>query len=144
VKLLESIFAKVWAGIKYPFTHSTAVIEICQEAFKDGSFLVEDRPQIVALFEGTVSKLEALGPDALAALAGDGVNFVADAKAIADTQAFFVYVKSTLFPGLEQIYNKLKANELASEGTSPAAVPAGVAKEAPATTAANSGVVVHT
>ena len=67
-------------------------------------------PSLKANIALLLTKAEAIASASTAVAAGDGVNFAADATAVADIGAFFTFVKATIVPELETAYAAIKTD----------------------------------
>ncbi len=114
--------------VEAPFTNAKKVEQVF-EGIEKG---IVDAPEAKTLVVGLVQQFEALGPDGLAAITGEGMNFVADEKTFADAVNVFKYFKNTFVPGIEKIYADVKADVTGSTSTAAAAAPAASTSGAPA------------
>jgi hypothetical protein len=89
-----------------------------------------DYPKTEAALSHTVTLIEGLSPDVIAAIAANGFNLPDDLKAGADIQGLFSYIKDTLFPTIEGDYA-----DFAKDAKTPAAAPAAAAPVAAAVAA---------
>jgi uncharacterized protein YbjQ (UPF0145 family) len=78
---------------------------------------IKDSPQLKAALTELVTKAEAIGADAVVDAAGKGINLAADAKTLADAEAFFTWIISTLVPLVESVYSEVKTDLTATNTT---------------------------
>ncbi len=71
---------------------------------------IKDQPELKATLTTLVQKAEAIGTDAVTDVAGKGLNLAADAKTLADAEAFFAWIISTLVPLIESVYTEVKTD----------------------------------
>jgi hypothetical protein len=123
-----SFFKKLLHVVEVPLT-SVKKIEQIFEAVDQG---IASAPEAKTLITGLVKQFETISPDVVSAIAGDGVNIVADEKSLADVSGLFSYFKNTFVPGIEQVYQAIKADLTGYAAPAPAPAPAAVAEPAPA------------
>jgi hypothetical protein len=68
---------------------------------------IADQPELKATLTTLVQKAEAIGADAVSDVAGKGLDLTADAKTVADFEAFLTWIKATLVPQIESIYGQI-------------------------------------
>jgi hypothetical protein len=129
-----SFLKKLLHVVEAPFTNAKKLEQVFEAVDKG----IVEAPQAKTLVVGLVQQFETISPDAIAAIAGEGVNVPADEKTLADVAALFSYFKNTFVPGLEAIYKSVK-----SELTGDVALPAAAAstQQPPPAPVQNTGAV---
>jgi len=100
---LEHIGEDVVKVIEFPITFAEKATKILATA-------EQLDPSLKANIALLLTKAEAIASASTAVAAGDGVNFAADATAVADIGAFFTFVKATIVPELETAYAAIKTD----------------------------------
>jgi len=131
---VANFFKKLLHVVEAPFTYAKKIGQILEGVEKG----LVDAPEAKTLVVGLVQQFEAISPDAVAAIAGDGANFAAEEKTVGDIVNLFNYFKNTFVPGVEQIYADVKADLTGTSGTV-AAVAAATPAPAPAAAVAHTG-----
>lgn len=101
--VIKKVGEKILSVVEYPFKKADEIESILSTG-------IEEFPATKDALIGTVQRLEALGPEVLAALASKGIDFEADAEAVAGIKAFFTYAKDTLFPVVEADFKAIKSD----------------------------------
>jgi hypothetical protein len=119
ITIIKKIGEKIISIVEWPFKHSAMLVELLAK-------LDNDAPATKSALVGFVQQCEALGPDALGAIAAKGLDIPDDMKVGADVKSLFTYIQQTLLPTIEKDYADLKASESATgQGSSPAPPVAG-------------------
>lgn len=122
---LETFGQDALKDIEIPFTTTQKLAMILS---KTGTA----SPGLPAIIQTIITMAVAFGGDATAAIAGDGLNFPADEKLIADGTALFTYVKGTALPAIEAAWGDLFPSKASTAVTvSPAIAQAVASVHAP-------------
>lgn len=121
--IIETIADDALKVVEWPFKELTTANKIIGAA-------LEDSPALQTAMTGLVSKVEQLATDAATAAAADGLNFPADAVALAQGKELYSYVTGTFIPAVKKAITDI---ETAATGSAPAAAAAAVKKPAKAT-----------
>ncbi|MCU1247073.1 MAG: hypothetical protein JWQ49_102 [Edaphobacter sp.] len=90
-------------AVEYP-------VEFLVKAEKVIASAIHDQPEIKAAILSLVKQAQTVIADTVGAVAGKGLDLAADAKALADAEAFFEYFKSTFIPLVEKVYTEVAAD----------------------------------
>lgn len=134
ITVIKKIGEKVISIVEWPIKHSVMLGEMLVDALKDG-------PKTKAALVGLAQQFEALGPDAVAAIAADGFNIPDDVKVATDLKSLFAFWQATVLPAIEQDYADFKTAE--SVGANPVSTVPAPAAEPAAQTAPQSGPGLH-
>lgn len=119
---IETVFEDVEKAIEWPFQKLNVANKIIGAALKDS-------PALQAAVTNLVTKIEAQAADISAAVAGDGLNFDADAAAIAQAKELYSYVTGTFIPEVKSAIDDV---ETAAKNAGPPAAATAGAKPAKA------------
>lgn len=97
LQVIKKIGEKIISIVEWPIKHSVLLAKYFISAEKDF-------PATRAAFLGLVQRVEAIGPDALAALAANGFNVADDVKVGTDLAGLFAYIKDDVLPVIESDY----------------------------------------
>lgn len=103
ITVIKKIGERIISLVEAPF-------EYAEQTEKILSTTIADEPKLKAAIVGTVAAVEKLGPDVLAALAAHGLDVPDDLKSVADVQALFAYIHTTLWPEIEATVSDYKAD----------------------------------
>jgi len=90
-------------GVEYP-------VEFLVKAERVIASAIQDQPEIKSAVVNRSNQAQGRIADSIGVAAGKGIELAADAKALADAEAFFGYFKSTFIPLVEQIYSEVSAD----------------------------------
>lgn len=90
-------------GVEYPIEFLVKTEAVIASAIKD-------QPEIKSAVLNMIQQAQVVIADTVGAVADKGIDLTADAKALADAEAFFEYFKNTFIPLVEQIYSEVKAD----------------------------------
>jgi hypothetical protein len=107
ITVIKKIGEKVISVVEWPFKHSAMLGELLVD-------LQKDTPATKSALVGFVQHVEAIGPDAVAAIATKGLDVPEDLKCGEDVKALFGYIQGTLLPTIEKDYADVKAAQSAS------------------------------
>jgi hypothetical protein len=71
---------------------------------------IKDQPALKTALTTLVTKAEAIGADAVTDAAGKGLDLASDAKTLADVEALFAWIMSTLVPLIESVYAEVETD----------------------------------
>jgi hypothetical protein len=106
----ESFGEKVLHGLEDVAEFPVKLITWGEKAEKVLSSAIGDQPELKTVLTTLVAKAESIGSAGLTAGAGSGLNLVADSAVLADATDFFTYVKATVVPLIESIYDQVKTD----------------------------------
>jgi hypothetical protein len=116
ITVIKKIGEKVISVVEWPFKHSAMLGELLVD-------LEKDTPATKSALVGFVQHVEAIGPDAVAAIATKGLDVPEDLKCGEDVKALFGYIQGTLLPTIEKDYADVKAAQSASDPPPAAGAP---------------------
>ena len=94
-------------GVEYAIVHP---VEFCMKAEKIIASAIKDQPEVKAAVLGLVKQATGVIGDVGNDVAEKGINLAADAKTLADAEAFFAYFKGNFIPLVEKLYAEVKAD----------------------------------
>jgi hypothetical protein len=90
-------------AVEYP-------VEFLVKAEKVIASAIQDQPEIKTAVLSLIKQAQTVIADTVGATAEKGIDLAADAKALADAEAFFGYFKSTFIPLVEEVYTEVAAD----------------------------------
>src|SRR4030088_2121832 len=100
-----NVFQKIEAGVvtvAKDIAHGVVYpVEFLVKAEKVIASAIQDQPEIKAVVLNMIKQAQGVIADSISVAAGKGIDLAADAKALADAEAFFGYFKSTFIPLVE-------------------------------------------
>lgn len=97
------------------------VFEFLPKAERVFASAIKDQPEVKSAILQLVQRAETVVADTGTAAADQGVNLAADAKTLADAEAFFAWFRNTFIPLVEQIYSEVKQDLSSPAPSTPAA-----------------------
>jgi hypothetical protein len=85
-------------------------VEFLPKAEKLIASAIKDQPEVKSAVLDLVTQATAVIGDVTIDVADKGINLAADAKTLADAEAFFTYFKNTFIPLVESIYSEVKTD----------------------------------
>lgn len=142
--VIKEVGVKIADVAAWPFKHAAKLAHILHVTDSEIHAVEQQAPATKEALVTLVGKIEAMGPDALAAIAAKGFDIPDDLKLAADLKGLFSFVKDTVFPTIQSDYQAIKGAATSATETAATDPAPSQAASQPATSAeAQSGPGLH-